>query len=324
MIFLILSLLILIPAWVWGSLAIAYAGPESFLFRISTLALFILILPATFYFSQSFWLAIIPLSMVFFALLVWWGALSPSNDKDWAADVANIPYGRIENDTLTLYNVRNFDYQSRTEFTEHWETRKYDLSQIRSLDLFLSYWGSPHMAHTILSWGFSNGDQLAVSIETRKDKSQQFSALKGFFKQFTLAYVAADERDLIRLRTNIRKEAVYIYRLQGLEPYRLRALLESYVAHMNRLTETPQFYHALSMNCTSTIQLHKEANPDRLPFDWRLVVNGHVDEMLYDYAAVRNDLPFSELREQSRIDLEMQKLGPADFSKRLRHAANIK
>ncbi len=319
----ILTILILTPVWIWGSLSIAYAGPDSSVIRISILVLFIIAAPIAFYFTHTLWLAMIPLAILFFVLLVWWGTLSPSNDKDWAVEVANIPYGLIKDNHLTLHNVRNFDYQTKTDFTEKWETRQYDLAQITSLDLFLSYWGSPHMAHTILSWGFSNGDYLAVSIETRKDKTQQYSALKGFFKQYTLAYVAADERDLIHLRTNIRKEEVYVYRLQGLDKERMQALLGSYVAHMNRLVKKPEFYHALSMNCTSTIQLHNEANPDRLPFDWRLVVNGHIDEMLYDYAAIRADIPFAQLRKQSRIDLEMQKTDKTDYSAKIRYVTKI-
>jgi len=319
----IVTYLAIFLAWLWGSMAIAIAGPESVVLRITMLLVFIGVVPITFYFSKNFWHAIVYQVCMFAALLVWWSTLSPSNDKDWAADVANIPHGTIEGNILTLHNVRNFDYQSETEFTQRWETRTYDLSQLTSIDLFLSYWGSPHIAHTIVSWGFANGEQLAVSIETRKDKSQAYSAVKGFFKQFTLAYVAADERDLIRLRTNFREEEVYLYRFQDVPKTRLRKSLESYVAHMNRLKESPEFYHALTMNCTSTMRIHSETNPDRLPFDWRFIANGHVDELLYEHKAIRQDLPFEQLRKQSRIDLKMQPLSAADFSSRLRQAANI-
>ena len=135
--------------------------------------------------------------------------------------------------------------------------------------------------------------------------------------------MAADERDLIRLRTNYRNEEVYIYRLNT-PVNRMRQFLASYVDHMNRLVKTPEFYHALTMNCTSAIRLHSEANPDRLPSDWRLVVNGYVDRFLYDYAAIRTDMPFDKLRAQSRIDLEMKKLDAKDFSSRLRQVAKIK
>ena len=174
-----------------------------------------------------------------------------------------------------------------------------------------------------MSWGFANGDHLAVSIETRKDKTQEYSAIKGFFKQFTLAYVAGDERDIIRKRTNISKEEVYVYRLK-VPKDRLRVSLESYVAHMNRLVNEPEFYHVLTMNCTSTIRMHNETNPDRLPFDWRFVANGHVDKLLYEHAAIRQDIPFTQLRAQSRIDLEMQKYEKTDFSTQLRRVAKIK
>jgi len=324
MILRILTITMFVPVWVWGSLAIIYAGPESGIIRITILMVFILTLPAAFYFSNNFWLAMIPISIVYALLLVWWSTLSPDNDKNWAPEVARLPYGRIDGDKLSLHNVRNFDYKTTTDFSERWETREYDLSQITSIDLFLSYWGSPHIAHTILSWGFANGDHLAVSIETRKDKTQTFSTLKGFFKQFNLVYIAGDERDLIRQRTNARKEEVYVYRLHKFDQYRMRDLLTSYLDHMNQLVKQPQYYHALSMNCTSTIQLHNQANPDHLPFDWRLVVNGHVDEMLYDYGSIRTDMPFIQLREQSRIDLEMQNIDANDFSIRLRQVANIK
>lgn len=322
MILRIFATLIVLIAWAWGAMAILIAGPESQVQRFGMTAGFLAALPVALYFFRFSWKSFVSLSIVFAGLLFWWNTLMPTNDKEWAPEVANIPQGTIEGDILTLHNVRNFDFKNKTEFAEKWETRTYDLSKLKSLDLYLSYWSSPLIAHTIMSWGFENGDHLSVSIETRKDKTQQYSAIKGIYKQFTLAYIAADERDLIRLRTNFRKERVYLYRL-NVSKERMRQFLESYVAHMNRLVKEPEFYHALTMNCTSAIRLHSEANPDRLPSDWRLLANGHVDQYLYDYAAIRVDIPFDELRAQSRVDLEMQKLDAKDFSARIREAAGI-
>lgn len=319
----LIAILIVLLAWTWGAMAILIAGPESQAMRFGMAAGFLAALPVAMYFFRFSWKSFVFLCIVFAGLFVWWNTLTPTNDKEWAADVANIPHGEIKGDILTLHNVRNFDYKSITEYTEKWETRTYDLSKIKSIDLYLSYWGSPHIAHTIMSWGFDNGDHLSVSIETRKAKDQQYSAIKGFFRQFTLAYVAADERDLIRLRTNHRKEHVYIYRLTNLPIKQIRVLLESYVTHMNRLQVKPKFYNALTMNCTSAIRLHTETNPDRLPSDWRLLVNGYIDKFLYEHSAIRTDLPFDELRAQSRVDLEMQKLDAKDYSARLRQAAKI-
>lgn len=311
--------IILLGCWLWGSLAIYYAGPENKIVLYFILFLFITSLPLSFLLTRSFNKTVFSSIIIFSLLQLWWNTLSPSNDKDWAVDTARIPYAEINADKLTMHNVRNFDYRSETDFTERWETRYYDLSKLKSLDLFLSYWGSPHIAHTIMSWGFENGDQLAVSIETRKDKTQKYSAIKGFFKQFTLAYVAADERDLIRLRTDYRKEDVYLYRLQNAPLSRARALLESYIKHMNHLKDKPAFYHALALNCTSAITLHTQAiNPDTLPTDWRLIANGHLDEMLYDFKRIRTDIPFSELRQLSHINQRAVNLQSKNFSQGIR------
>jgi hypothetical protein len=147
-------------------------------------------------------------------VLLWWLSLAPSNDREWQADVARLPTATIEGDRITLRNVRNFDYRSETEFVERWEERSYDLSTLRGADLFLSYWGSPWIAHTILSWDFADGEHLAVSIETRKEQHESYSAVRGFFRQYELYYVVADERDVVRLRTNYRGEEVYLYPLR--------------------------------------------------------------------------------------------------------------
>ena len=311
--------IIILGCWLWGSLAIYYAGPENQIVLYTILLLFITTLPLSFYLTRSFNKTALTSIVIFSLLQIWWNTLSPSNDKEWAVDTARIPYAEINGNKLTMHNVRNFDYRSETDFTERWETRYYDLSKLKSVDLFLSYWGSPHIAHTIMSWGFENGDQLAVSIETRKDKTQEYSAIKGFFKQFTLAYVAADERDLIRLRTDYRKEDVYLYRFENAPLSRARALLESYIKHMNHLKDKPAFYHALVLNCTSAITLHTQAiNPDTLPTDWRLIANGHLDELLYDLKRIRTDMPFSELRQLSHINQRAGNLQGKSFSQGIR------
>lgn len=311
--------LILFLAWVWGALALYFAGPAPAWLRFLLVLLFVLALPLAFYFTKSYWHGAAVAAVVFTCLLVWWSTLKPSNDRHWHTDVANTPYGDIKGDVLTLHNVRNFHYRTRVDYNPAWETRTYDLSKITSLDLFLSYWGSPHIAHTILSWGFDNGKHLAISIETRKDVTQSYSSVKGFFKQFTLVYVAADEKDLIRLRTNVRKEEVYLYPLRNVPQDRARALLESYLRHMNSLVTKPEFYHAMEMNCTSVITLHtKMIDPRAHIADWRLIANGHVDEMLYERGTIRNDLPFTQIRKASRVDQCMQQNDVAEFSAQLR------
>lgn len=316
----ILLIVLLALAWLWAGLALFYAGHRNKLIRYSLLTGFVIVLPLNFYLATSFWGALTATILIYSVFLLWWRSLRASNEQRWQPPVAKTPYGNFAANMLDLHNVRNFHYRDINDYDQHWEVRQYDLSAINSLDLYLSYWGSRHMAHTILSWGFANGDYLAVSIEARKTIEQAYSSIQGFFKQFALIYIAADEKDLIYLRTNIRKEEVYLYPLRNVSAERARALLESYLAHINRLNQDAEFYHALQMNCTSTITLHtKTLDPQAFIGDWRLLVNGYVDKMLYDHGVIYNEQPFEQTRAQSRVDLRMQEYdNGSDFSKMIR------
>jgi hypothetical protein len=291
------------PPWVAVAAATAYA--------VATILVLVFVRP--------FRLAIAVFGATFVALLVWWNGIQPSASRDWAPDVARMPRGEIQGDLLTLHDVRDFDYRSETDFDPRYEDRRYDLSQITGLDLFLVHWGSPAIAHTIVSWEFANGDRLAISIETRKDKAQEYSAVAGFFKQYGLIYVAADERDVVRLRTNYRGENVLLYRLVT-PPARARELLEDYVATMNEMAQTPRFYNAFSDNCTTSIHNHvRRINPTGSPLDWRLLANGYIDEMLYEQGIVNTSLPFTELQARSSVDARAKAAdSAADFSARIR------
>ena len=157
-------------------------------------------------------------SMAMFALLVsLYLQIPASNDRDWQPEVGVTPYATINGDLVTIHGVRNFDYRTETDFTPRWETRTYDLRKLNSADLVAVYWGAKAIAHIILSFGFEGKDYLAVSIETRKENGESYSTLAGFFRQYELYYVIADERDVIRVRTTYRQpqEDVYIYRVSG-------------------------------------------------------------------------------------------------------------
>lgn len=303
-------------ALAWGALALHFAGPAALATALPAawvgggLAVLWWVRPAR--------RALVVVAAAFAVLLAWWHMLAPRNDRPWQPDVARTPTGEVHGDRLTLRNVRVFDYRSETDFTERWEDRTYDLSQLTGMDLFLSYWGSPAIAHTIISWDFADGQHLAVSIETRKEVGESYSAVAGFFKQYELVYVAADERDLVRLRTNYRGENVYLYRLRA-PVARARAILLDYVRSMNALAATPAFYNAATQNCTTTIRVHTRNTGGTLHYDWRLLVNGYIDQMLYEQGAIDTSLPFAALRARSNIDARAR-AADADpaFSARIR------
>ncbi len=236
-----------------------------------------------------------------FALVVlWWLLIPPSNDRDWQRDVAVLPYAVVEGSRVTIHNIRNCDYRSETEFDVHHFDRTYDLDRLRTADLFLVYWGSPMIAHTMLSFGFEGDEYLCISIETRKEKGEEYSAVRGFFKQYELTYVIADERDGVRLRTNFRGEDVYLYRLRA-KPSVVRAVLLDYLEHANSLKQRAEWYNALTSNCTTNIRGHARPYAASL-WDWRILLNGRIDEMAYENGTLDRALPFAQLKARSRIN----------------------
>jgi len=248
----------------------------------------------------------------------WWLSLEPSNDREWLRDVAHTASASIQGDRVTVRNLRNFEYRSEDDFTERWEKRSYDLSRLVGADLFLCYWGSPWIAHTIVSWEFSDGPNLAVSIETRKEVGEAYSAVLGFFRQFELYYVVADERDVVGLRTNHRGDECQLYRLTT-SPEKSRAVLLDYLAEINRLSHEPRWYNAATHNCTTTIRHHAQHVGAGNPWDWRILVNGHIDELGYERGTIDGSLPFDVLRERSHINERARAAGVGSgFSERIR------
>ena len=248
----------------------------------------------------------------------WRLSFRPSNTRDWQPDVARLASAEVEGNGLLVRNVRNFAWRSETDRDERWEDRAYNLEAIRGLDIFFCHWSSPHIAHTILSWSFEGGSHLAVSIETRKSKDQRYSAVAGFFRQYELIYVAGDERDLIGVRTGVRNQEVYLYRMK-VSRLAARTLLLNYAEAMNRLSRRPRWYNALTTNCTTVARRRVMHAGGRVPLSWKLFANGHLPELLYERGSLDRNQPFAQLKALSRIDERARAAGTAeDFSARLR------
>lgn len=267
------------------------------------------------------WLSLVIGLFAFSCVLTWWLSLKPSNDRPWQPDVAQTAWAEIDGDQITIHNFRNCDYRTEGDYTPHWETRTYNLSKLRSVDLFLIYWGSPWIAHTIVSFDFGDEGHIAISIEARREIGKAYSAVRGFFRYNEIIYVISDERDVVRLRSNYRQhEDVYLFHTTA-TAQEGRLIFLDYLRRANQLRDRPEWFNALTNNCTTNISVHMADAGHRNFFrwDWRILLNGHADEMLYEHGDLAGSLPFAELKRRALINPAARAADQApDFSDRIR------
>jgi hypothetical protein len=304
----------LLAALAWSALALHYGGPPS-RWRDALAVCVALAGLGLVAGRRRHPRARILLAALLGAVVAWWLALTPRNDRDWQPDLAALAWAEIAGDTVTVHNVRHNDYRTEQDYTVRYEDRQYALSRLRTVDLFLSHWGAPLVAHTVVSFGFDGGEHLAVSIEARKERGEAYSAVAGFFRHYELIYVVADERDVIRLRTSFRGEDVYLYPIVA-DAAAVRGLFLEYLDRLGQLRRRPEWYGALANNCTTAIPGHSRQRSWR---SWKLLANGYLDELAYEIGAVDRSLPFPELRARSRINERARAAGGGpDFSRRIR------
>jgi len=323
---LVLLQLLMLLAIGWGVLALRYwdhANPLvrnglAVAFGVSSLALMV-----GFTVRRWRWRAAGTFLALFSLLLACWLAIAPSNDRNWQPENAVLAYAEIKGDRIRLHNIRNFDYRTESDFTPAYYDREFDLRKLNSVDLFAVYWMGPAIAHVFLSFGFADGNHVAISIEARKERGEGYSSVQGFFRQYELYYAVGDERDIVRLRTNYRRhppESVYMYRLRGSLASGQRLFL-AYLSQINTLKDHPEWYNTLTTNCTSNIWLHSRVNPEHLPYSWKILLSGYLPEYLYENGKLDTNLPFEELRRRAEINAKARAADQAvDFSQRIRIA----
>ncbi len=264
-------------------------------------------------------LPLFALAVVAFAVA--WSTVKPSNDRDWQPDVAMLPYATFDGDMVTIHNIRNFDYRTETDYTPRYYDKTFDLRELDSADLITSYWMGDAIAHVMLSFGFAERDFVTVSIETRKEKGESYSTVNGFFRQYELIYIVGDERDLVRLRTNYRKdppEEVYIFRTNAPKE-NVRRLFLDYFKTINSLRDQPQFYNTLTTNCTTNVVRHTKVNPGGGHYSWKVLLSGYAPLYAYERGRLDRSIPFAELKQRSHInDAAHAADQDPEFSRRIR------
>lgn len=289
-------------AAIWGGFALWYQAPGGRGLKTLSVLLWVSL---SLVLAMALWqghaaMGLSVFALAFGALLLWWRSIKPSNDRHWADDVAQISSGRVEGNRVTLNQVRNFDWRSNTDYTQRWETRSYELDRLSSVDMIMSYWTVPAIAHMLISFGFDDGEHIVFSVEIRREKTQSFSEIGGFFKEFELSIIAADERDAIRVRTNVRREDAYLYRLR-LPAAAMRSLFLAYVEEANGLVHTPRFYNTIAVNCTTLVYHMMQGIVGYLPLNYRLIFSGYLPEYVYRVGGLDQHYSLQELRTLGRI-----------------------
>ncbi len=312
--------LILFAFWLWCSVAVYFLMlPDKQLATIVA-GVFALAIPVVFFLPVKRHLAILLIVLAYVGVLIAWNNMQPSNDRVWVPSVAKNPYAITQDNQMTVHNIRNFDYQTEHDFIENYYDRTYNLDELESLSLILSYWdGGTIVAHTILSFGFKNGDYLAVSAETRLQKDELQELVQGFFNQYEMLYILADERDIIRLRTNFRKEEVFLYPI-NLDPENVRKVFDVIMARVNSLYQQPEFYNTLTQNCFTSLRADLSSiAPPKNKLDWRILANGYADQMLYENGDIATDLSFNEAKQYFHINQYVSNdNSPDNYSLRIR------
>ena len=286
----------------WGAFALWFQVPGGWVLQSLGVCLWIAF---TLLILVALWRGRLAVGAVSFAvafgvLLIWWWQIQPSNNRVWADDVAEVTTGVVDGDHVTLHNVRNFDWRTKTDYTQRWETRTYDLRRLNSLDMILSYWSMPAIAHVLISFGFDDGEHVVFSVEIRREKTESFSEIGGFFKEFELSVIACDERDVIRVRTNVRGEDDYLYRIR-MPVDDIRSLFLAYVSQANDVARKPRFYNTITANCTTIIYHMAKRIVGHLPLDYRLLLSGYLPGYVYKVGGLDERYSLEELRALGRI-----------------------
>lgn len=291
----------LILVALYGAGALVYRGPGHRLWRRGLLGVWTGLAGAgLFGLITHGWLGPALFALAGLAGAAAWSRVRPRADRDWAPDVDRLLRVHREGDRVTLDNVRNFVWRTRTDFTPRWETRHFDAATIVGVDLVVSYWSGPNIAHALVAFAFADDRHLCFSVEVRRLVGESFSALGGLFRQCELVLVAADERDVIRTRSNIRGEAVYLYRV-GLPQHEARALFHAYLDTAEALHGRPRFYNTLTANCTTLIYDMIKPIVPGVPWNWRLIVSGRLPAYLYRLGALDTRHTLAELQARGEI-----------------------
>lgn len=291
----------------WTAGAIYYDVGDRVGFRRPLALLWLAAVVALFALWQPVWQPFLVLLAAFALFLVWWLRLKPRQHRHWDDTVKLLPRAEVDGDVVRVHNVWRHEYRTFADFTPNHVIRTVRLSNLAAADVLLFYWGSPLMSHPVICFDFGPDGRLCFSIEVRFRKGQKYALLPSLYRQQEITVIVTDEYDAIARRVVFGTDTGYLYRLTA-PPDRLRTMFLDYVAAVNHLSHTPEWYHGLCANCTTTFYRLPNSRPR---WDWRVLLNGRFDRLLYDRGSIDRTLPFDVLKRAALLN-DLAKDAPRD------------
>ena len=239
----------------------------------------------------------------------------PSNNRKWSQNHAVLQTAEFQGNTVTVRNVRYSRYESAETYTTQYYDATFDLDAIRTIDLIMvPFQGLERVAHVESSFGFADGRQIALSIEARYEEGEKYDPAAAGMRQFELIYVLADERDMIRLATDVHKNNVHVYRL-NFEPHEVRTMFMDALQRANQLAAKPEFYHPFSNSCVTNLITHiNKGRPQAVPREYRTLMPGLLDSYFYDLKLVSTSAKtFEETKEMAKVNWLVERYGDLEY-----------
>lgn len=243
----------------------------------------------------------------------------PSNERVWSEDQAVLPHAEFVDDVVYIKNIRNFTYTSKDEYIPSYYDKKVIIADIETVDYIVEPLASVAVAHTLLSFGLSDGSRIAISVEIRKEAGEDFSPTKGMFQEYEIMYVVVDERDALILRAVHRDNPVYIYPTVASKES-VQKLFVDMLTRATELTKAPEFYNTLTNTCATNIADHiNNIVPEKVTWDYRLLLPKDSDVLAYELGFIDNSVPLEDLRKTYLANENIKRyVGSSNFSTAIR------
>lgn len=246
----------------------------------------------------------------------------PSLERNWTLDQKVLATASFDGDKVAIKNIRNISYRTTTDYDVSYYDKEFDLANLKRVWFMVEPFSGHGFgaAHTLLSFEFENDEFVSISVEIRKEQGESFSPIKGLLRQYELVYVVADEQDVIKLRSNFRKDKVFLYPMKASKE-KVRELFVSMLTRANSLGKTPEFYNTLTSTCTTNIVSHvNEISPSKIPFSFKYLMPAYADELALSLGLIDDEeTDITKLREKYLINEKAEKFGEdPEFSKRIR------